>query len=85
LRTISPIAIGTSHVPARTFMLLNAISATVWGVLFTGMGYLFGDTLLDAVHSIMPKHKLAGVAILALVLAIAMAVVRYWRGRRSNA
>jgi membrane protein DedA with SNARE-associated domain len=85
LRTISPIAIGTSHVPARTFMLLNAISATVWGILFTGMGYLFGDTLLDAVHSIMPKHKLAGVAILALVLAIVMAVVRYWRGRRSNA
>jgi membrane protein DedA with SNARE-associated domain len=85
LRTISPIAIGTSHVPARTFMALNAISAAVWGVLFTGLGYLFGDTLLDAVHSIMPKHKLVGVAILAIVIASVMAAIRYWRGRRSNA
>jgi len=85
LRTISPIAIGTSHVPARTFMMLNAISAAVWGVMFTGIGYLFGDTLLDAVHSIMPKHKLAGVAILAVVVAVVMTAIRYWRGRRSNA
>ena len=85
LRTISPIAIGTSHVPARTFMMLNAISAAVWGVMFTGIGYLFGDTLLDAVHKIMPKHKLAGVAILAVVVALVMTAIRYWRRRQSNA
>ncbi|RZL80101.1 MAG: DedA family protein [Sphingomonas sp.] len=85
LRTISPIAIGTSHVPARTFVVLNAVSATIWGVLFTGIGYLFGDTLLEAVHQIMPKHKLAGVAILAVAIAVVMAAIRYWRGRSSNA
>ncbi|WP_176499254.1 DedA family protein [Sphingomonas sp. HMP9] len=85
LRTISPIAIGTSHVPARTFMILNAVSAAAWGVIFTGIGYLFGDTLLDAVHSIMPKHKLAGVAILAIVVAVVMAAIRYWRGRSGHA
>jgi membrane protein DedA with SNARE-associated domain len=84
LRTVSPIAIGTSHVPARTFLLLNAVAAAVWGVLFTGIGYLFGDTLLDAVHSIMPKHKMAGVAILALVIAGVLGAVRLWRRRRSN-
>jgi membrane protein DedA with SNARE-associated domain len=85
LRTISPIAIGTSHVPARTFMVLNAVSAAIWGVMFTGIGYLFGDTLLEAVHSIMPKHKLAGVVVLAIAVAVVMTAIRYWRGRRSNA
>ncbi|WP_380779579.1 DedA family protein [Sphingomonas sp. R86520] len=84
LRTVSPIAIGTSHVPARTFLLLNAVAAAVWGVLFTGIGYLFGDTLLDAVHSIMPKHKLAGVAILAVVIAGVSGAIRFWRRRQSN-
>ena len=42
LRTVSPIAIGTSHIHARTFILLNALSATIWAILFTGIGYGFG-------------------------------------------
>jgi membrane protein DedA with SNARE-associated domain len=84
LRTISPIAIGTSHVPARTFMLLNAISALVWGVVFTGIGYVFGDGLIEVVDGIMPRQKLAGVAILVVVAALTIAGLRYWRGRHAR-
>jgi membrane protein DedA with SNARE-associated domain len=84
LRTISPIAIGTSHVPARTFMLLNAISALVWGVVFTAIGYVFGDGLIEVVDRIMPKQKLAGVAILVVIAALTIAGVRYWRGRHAR-
>jgi membrane protein DedA with SNARE-associated domain len=84
LRTISPIAIGTSHVPARTFMLLNAISALVWGVVFTAIGYVFGDGLIELVDRIMPKQKLAGVAILVVVAALTITGVRYWRGRHAR-
>ncbi|MEG3084536.1 DedA family protein [Sphingomonas sp. PB2P12] len=83
LRTISPIAIGTSHVPARTFMLLNAISALVWGVVFTGIGYIFGHSLIDVVDQIVPRHKLLGVAVLAGVAALVIAGLRIWRGRRT--
>ncbi|MGA1799705.1 DedA family protein [Sphingomonas sp. 4RDLI-65] len=84
LRTISPIAIGTSHVPARTFMVLNAISALVWGVLFTGIGYVFGDGLIELVDEVMPRQKLVGVAILAVVAALVIAGLRYWRGRHAR-
>ena len=81
LRTISPVAIGTSHVPARTFMILNAISALVWGVIFTGIGYVFGDGLIELVDTIMPKQKLVGVAVLVAVAALAIAAIRFWRSR----
>ncbi len=84
LRTISPIAIGTSHVPARTFVVLNAISALVWGVLFTGIGYVFGDGLIELVDKVMPKQKLAGVAILNAVAALVIFGVRYWRRGRAS-
>ncbi len=84
LRTISPIAIGTSHVPARTFVVLNAISAAVWGVLFTILGYVFGDGLIELVGKVMPKQKLVGVAILAAVAALAIAGFRFWRRRRAR-
>ena len=81
LRTISPIAIGTSHIPARTFVVLNAISALVWGVLFTGIGYVFGDGLIELVDKVMPKQKLVGVAILVAVAALVITAIRFWRGR----
>ena len=41
-RTVSPIAIGTTAVKARTFLIVNAIAAVVWAVTFTAVGYLFG-------------------------------------------
>ncbi|MDQ0839288.1 DedA family protein [Sphingomonas faeni] len=81
LRTISPIAIGTSHVPVRTFMVLNAISALVWGVGFTAIGYVFGDGLIEMVDGIIPKQKLAEVAILVVVAALMISGVRYGRVR----
>jgi len=84
LRTISPIAIGTSHIPARTFVVLNAISALVWGVLFTGIGYVFGDGLIELVDKVMPRQKLVGVAILVAVAAVVIAAIRFWRGRHAR-
>ncbi|MDA5193282.1 DedA family protein [Govanella unica] len=45
LRTISPFAIGATTIPVRTFVLLNLIAASVWGVLFTSLGYMFGHGL----------------------------------------
>jgi membrane protein DedA with SNARE-associated domain len=84
LRTISPIAIGTSHIPARTFVVLNAISALVWGVVFTAIGYVFGDGLIQLVDKVMPKQKLVGVAILVAVAAVLIAAIRFWRGRHAR-
>ncbi|TXC71758.1 DedA family protein [Sphingomonas ginsenosidivorax] len=81
LRTISPIAIGTSHVPARTFVALNAVSAIVWAVLFTGIGYLFGDQVLE----LLGGNKLVGIAILIGVVAAIFVVLRLWTRYRAKA
>lgn len=45
LRTITPIALGISHVPAWRFVLFNILGAGAWAVAFGGGGYLFGNAL----------------------------------------
>lgn len=42
MRTISPVAIGTSRVPVARFMLFNALAAAIWAPFFTWLGYAFG-------------------------------------------
>ena len=45
MRTVMPFAIGLSTVPAPRFVLLNAIGAGVWAVVFGVGGYIFGQAL----------------------------------------
>ena len=85
LRTVSPVAVGTSHVSARTFMLLNALSATVWAALFSGLGYAFGARIATfATRYIAPEHlPLAVGALILALLAIAQGI--RWLHRRPRA
>ena len=81
LRTISPIAIGTTQVSARTFMIVNAASAAVWAALFTGIGYLFGSEFESLMRSIRPHlHWLLAAAV---VIAAAGFAWRAWHERRA--
>lgn len=43
LRTVSPIAIGTSSIPASRFVPLNVVAAAIWGPAFTVLGYVLGQ------------------------------------------
>ncbi|MEG3164575.1 DedA family protein [Sphingomonas sp. PB2P19] len=79
LRTISPIAIGTSHVPARTFVLLNAIAAVLWATLFTAIGYLFGDRMLALLGN--GHNRLIEIAVLVAIAATIGLGVRLWHRR----
>ena len=42
LRAVAPVAVGTSAVPARRYLLLSFAAAAVWGSAFTTIGYCFG-------------------------------------------
>lgn len=44
LRTVTPFALGLSHVSWRRFLILNVLGALVWAVAFGCAGYLFGHT-----------------------------------------
>lgn len=39
LRTVSPVALGLSNVPAGLFLILNVAAAAVWAAAFTALGY----------------------------------------------
>jgi len=85
LRTISPIAIGTTQVPARTFLLVNAPAAAIWGTTFTLVGYLFGDAFERIMGRLHPHRQELWWIVAALVLAGVLigAGVHWWRGRRA--
>lgn len=85
LRTVSPVAIGTSQVPVGRFVALNAVAAASWAALFTGLGYGFGEGIEEVAGRFTPHlPALLGAAagIAALVLAIRLVLTR--RGLRKR-
>ncbi len=78
LRTVSPVAIGTSAISARRFVALNALAAVLWGLAFTGIGYVFGHGIELAFGRLRSAAHIAGaVAVLAAAtLALAWALRR---------
>ena len=82
-RTVSPIAIGTTKVPAKTFVLVNGLSAIVWGILFTGLGYVFGTGIAELLGRYRPHgRQWLWVALAAVVLGLVFGAFRWWRRRR---
>ncbi|WP_179508056.1 DedA family protein [Sphingomonas melonis] len=85
LRTVSPIAIGTTQVPTRTFLWINAIAACVWAVLFTSLGYVFGTGIAELLGRYRPHgRQWLWVALAALVLGTLFAGFRWWRRRQQG-
>ena len=82
-RIVSPVAIGTSRVPFSTFLPLNMVAATVWGLTFTGVGYLFGNGLAELLGRLRPSRATLGIAaavVLGVGAVVALAVAaRRWR------
>lgn len=85
MRTVTPIAISASHIRSRTFVLLNAVSAAVWGVVMVWLGYAFGKAIDPWMHGIKSATMLiiAGGAVIALI-AVAPRLIRRWRGRQAT-
>lgn len=87
MRTVSPIAIGTSKVPLRTFLPLNALAAAVWGPVFTLFGFYVGHALDPLIDRIAGEAKL--IVLVVLVLIVFVGVIQLTRlmlhKRRSQA
>ncbi len=71
LRTISPIAIGASAVPARIFLLLNTLAAIVWAVAISAIGYFFGHAIELTIGRLRHYEHLAGAAGALVVMVLA--------------
>ena len=83
LRTVSPIAIGTSAVPARTYLAVNAVAAVIWGCAFTILGYLFGKSVEQFLGRWKPHgHDWFYVAGGIVIAGIVVALIHQWWRRR---
>jgi membrane protein DedA with SNARE-associated domain len=68
IRTVSPIAIGTSRISQRVFLAVNLAAAIVWGCVFSAIGYAFGNVIEEMLGRIdTGRLILLGAAALLLV------------------
>ncbi|SFP86687.1 DedA family protein [Sphingomonas rubra] len=83
LRTVSPIAIGTSRIALRQFVLVNLAAAVVWATLFTGVGFLFGNVLSDLFGRIGGRRLLWGI-VAAMGVALVLGTAARWWWKREH-
>jgi membrane protein DedA with SNARE-associated domain len=83
MRTVSPIAIGTTRVRTRRFVPTNAFAAAVWGPLFTLIGYAFGMAIEPLLHRVKHGGLLVAGALVALGL-LASGILWLVRRRRDR-
>lgn len=71
-RLVGGVAAGMSGIAAPKFVVLNAISAFIWTMLFGGIGYVFGLGAEQIIGSTLHNHQrlLIGLAI-GIVIGLA--------------
>ena len=80
-RTVSPLAVGTTSLAARTFLMINALAAAVWATVFVSLGYSFGAATGKMVGR-LPRLEFLFLG--AGVIAIAVACALYLRGSTNS-
>ena len=78
MRTVTPIAISASKIRTRTFVLLNIVSAAIWGPTMAWLGYAFGGVIDPWLHGAQTVVLVIGAAALIVVIFAG----RYWHGWR---
>lgn len=86
LRTISPVAIGTSEVPTRLFVAVNAVSAACWASIFIGIGYPFGEAFQELAARWRPSlpHILMAAALVMVAAAIGWGLRMMWQRHKES-
>ena len=84
-RTISPIAIGTTKVSTKLFVAINLVAAIVWGIVFTGIGYVFGHSFEKLIARFLPdRHAIVIVGGVIVVIAAMLGGWHWWRSRKAQ-
>jgi membrane protein DedA with SNARE-associated domain len=79
LRTVGPMVIGMSTVSWQRFLLLNLLGAVLWGAIFAGLGYAFGNLIEVILGEVRKVEKWAFAAI--ILVGAAAALLHHWRRR----
>lgn len=73
-RLILPITCGAARVPVGPFILGSVTSALVWSSLFTGLGWVFGQTAVELVGHIQHHEDIVAI-VLVVIVTIAVVIV----------
>ncbi|WP_159978926.1 MULTISPECIES: DedA family protein [unclassified Novosphingobium] len=85
LRTVSPLAIGTTLLSARKFLAINAAAAIVWALVFVTVGHWFGQAIEAEFGRIKSlEHLVGGALAIAAIIGIAVLLVRKNRAAGSS-
>ncbi|MFT4151266.1 MAG: DedA family protein [Paracoccaceae bacterium] len=76
LRTVGPVAIALAGVTPGRFALLNAVSAVVWGAVWTTLGFCAGEAVERLLGDLsrIEHRAMVGLAIIAVVGAFGWVV-----------
>jgi membrane protein DedA with SNARE-associated domain len=78
-RTVTPLVLGISRMPAARFAVLNAISALFWAAMIGTGGYLFG-ALIEMYVADVKRYEVEAIAAIVATGALVHAV-RYIRNK----
>lgn len=78
LRAAGPVAVGVARISTPRFAALNALGAVIWAAVFVGLGYLFGEAVMQVLHTLMAHWE--PIAIGVVVVAVAGGLT-FWRWR----
>jgi membrane protein DedA with SNARE-associated domain len=80
-RMLLPVACGAAHLPLWIYFIGSAVSSIVWSVLFTEVGYLFGEAAVTALRRMEHYDQY----VVAVLLGIGLVALLIWRQRRQRA
>jgi membrane protein DedA with SNARE-associated domain len=78
VRIAGPIVVGTTNISSRKFLWLNMISAIVWAVTVTGLGFAFAEAVEYVVEDIHRAEQL----LVGILLTVGVGYWLYQRKRR---
>jgi membrane protein DedA with SNARE-associated domain len=81
-RLIGPVTAGALRVPFRRWWALDALGATVWVLVYTGIGYLLGVLGISLDTADGNVQKLDRLLLVMLVVVVAVVLLLRVRGRR---
>jgi len=84
MRLVGGVAAGLAQIDLRRFLVLNLLSALVWAVLFSSLGYLFGLGAQQFLGRALLAHQRLGLAALMLLAAAGLALVGHLYRKRSR-
>lgn len=85
MRLVGGVAAGLTEISLARFIVLNMVSALVWALLFSTLGYLFGLGAQQVLGRALHAHQRLWLALaLALAMGLAALLVRARRRRTGS-